>query len=123
MRRKTARLATNFRIAATFLSNMPENYSSFATWGVAQQMLSGTDPMAALANLEEKGLVLDSSVWTESDTAAAFDEGWNLFDNDVVQEIQRDDEAGVFSSDEDAIGFVKKSTSLHAIKDRGIVGC
>jgi hypothetical protein len=47
-------------------------------------------------------------------------EGWDLFEADDARlEIQRDDAAGLFASDEDAIAFVRhqaqKGSTLHAI--------
>lgn len=46
-------------------------------------------------------------VWTPSDSIRANDEGWNLFESDERGlEIERDDEAGIFDSDERAVWHV-----------------
>lgn len=48
--------------------------------------------------------------WTAEDCWRACDEGWCLFDCDGrgVREIQRDDEAGIFADDAEAIGHVMR---------------
>lgn len=56
--------------------------------------------------------------WTEADQQQAFDEGWGVFDIDSTGylEIQRLDEAEIFSSDEEARSYVYNETStLHAL--------
>lgn len=45
--------------------------------------------------------------WTKDDSAAAYAEGWDIFDSDERGlEIERVDELGVFGSDQEAVEFV-----------------
>lgn len=57
--------------------------------------------------------------WTKCDSAKALREGWEIF-NDT--EIQRDDETGIFASDDDAVAFVMNSNTSHAKKARMLAG-
>ncbi|HEP6430584.1 TPA: hypothetical protein VDB83_004907 [Burkholderia cenocepacia] len=52
----------------------------------------------------------DVPAWTSEDCAIADKQGWNLFDVDGsgYLEIQRDDEAQVFESDDDALAYVRE---------------
>jgi hypothetical protein len=47
--------------------------------------------------------------FTTKDQEQAVNEGWAIFNRPERGEIQRDDEAAVFASDEEAIAFVTKS--------------
>jgi hypothetical protein len=61
---------------------------------------------AAAAALREFGKRHEPVIWTVEDQKAAEVEGWSLFNHPHAPEIQRDDEAAVFESDEAAIQFV-----------------
>lgn len=61
----------------------------------------------------------NTPAWTATDSKNALREGWGIFNED---EIQRDDEAGVFASDDEAIEFVRASNAPHARKARIIAG-
>lgn len=45
--------------------------------------------------------------WTRADRDKATSEGWNLFDCEPIMMICRDDEAGKFEFDSDAVGHVR----------------
>lgn len=59
--------------------------------------------------------------FTAREAALAAAEGWNLFNVETCPEIQRDDEAGIFQTDEDAIAFVKASGTPHALRALAIL--
>ena len=44
--------------------------------------------------------------WTNKDQEQAMQEGWAIFNHPKHAEIQKDDEAAVFASDEDAVSFI-----------------
>ncbi|WP_341744682.1 hypothetical protein [Azonexus hydrophilus] len=54
-------------------------------------------------------------VWTKEDSAAAVEQGWDVFDASVdgkiVPVIERCDEAGVFADDYEALEFVQKQAT------------
>ncbi|ABO60221.1 hypothetical protein Bcep1808_7344 (plasmid) [Burkholderia vietnamiensis G4] len=54
--------------------------------------------------------VNDLPAWTSEDCAIADVQGWNIFDVDGTGylEIQKDDEAQVFESDDDAVAYVRE---------------
>jgi hypothetical protein len=49
---------------------------------------------------------MSKATWAKPDWQIEDGEGWALFNVETRPEIQRDDEADVFASDEDAIAFV-----------------
>lgn len=46
------------------------------------------------------------SMWETKHSAQASAQGWDIFECDGAVQLQADDEAGVFCSDEDALAFV-----------------
>ncbi|HEY0943930.1 MAG TPA: hypothetical protein VGD81_01640 [Opitutaceae bacterium] len=59
--------------------------------------------------------------WTPADSAAADKEGWNLFNVETSPEIQRDDEADLFPTDDAAVEFVRSSRTAHGVKALALV--
>lgn len=50
-------------------------------------------------------MLLRDTPWTKADTFTALSEGWMVFNG---CEIQRDDETGLFATDDDAIEHVRR---------------
>lgn len=46
--------------------------------------------------------------WTQADDDITYNEGWGLFNIESDPVIQKDDDLGVFASDDDAIDYVTK---------------
>jgi hypothetical protein len=61
------------------------------------------------------------AAFSAEDAKRAESEGWNLFNEETNPEIQRDDEAGIFSTDDEALAFVRASDSPHASKALALV--
>lgn len=49
--------------------------------------------------------------WTTQDSVAASVQGWNLFDCDFEMQLQKEDQYDIFSSDAEAVDFVKAQSA------------
>lgn len=59
--------------------------------------------------------------WTEAHNAAAMLEGWAIFNADTEAQVQRDDEAGILGSDDEAFELVMTGAQDHHVVARTLI--